>query len=132
MANWTNSRNSEGRRAILWGRGVFSALVLFCLIVGIANLAALSQATAQVVEVKLTQAGFAGDTGNGWRINTSGNWTAFRITLDDKEAVYAKGKLKPKQVGVLKEALDQYNFDSLPNKLGQYEKANPETLTIQA
>ena len=88
-------------------------------------------AIAQALEVRLTQGGIAGDTGNGWRVEPSGTWAAFRIQNGTAETPRAQGTLKPEDITKLKDALDQNNFVALPDKVGGFRSANPETLTIR-
>jgi hypothetical protein len=127
------SRGARRCRALSGpNRLIFMPLLSLMMAVGLINLIAAREAKGQEVEVRLTQAGIAGDTGNGWRVYPSGTWMAFRIDDGDTEMVYAKGTLKPEDLIHLNDTLNQNNFGELPNKLGGFQSANPETLTIRA
>lgn len=114
---------------LIRARTVLSVIMLV-LAGGAMALTTVRNASGQQLEVRLTQTGFAGEVGKGWRVDSTGVWVAFRIA-DDSDTPYANGKLAPAALEHLKETVKQYNLTSLPNELGGFKSANPEILTIR-
>jgi hypothetical protein len=83
------------------------------------------------LEVRLTQAGIAGESGTQWLIEPTGKWTAQHIESGAPVVTYATGNLKPNEVGALRQILTSSDVGALPSTLGLSGRANPQKLTIR-
>lgn len=84
------------------------------------------------LEVRLTQSGFAGESGSLWTIEPSGRWSRQEIAGGEVQPVEGQstGVLDSRQMDRLLEVLRQNDFETLPDKVGSNARANPRRLTI--
>jgi hypothetical protein len=108
-------------------------LVVFLSIVLALIVAAKADDPSKRLEVKLTQSGYAGETGSLWVIDPSGTWSRQDIAVGHVEPVEAKntGTLTKEQLDRLAQVLRQNEIGNLPERLGSNTRANPRKLTIR-
>jgi hypothetical protein len=107
-------------------------LVLLSIFVAFTSTAAADDPFKRL-EVKLTQSGFAGESGSLWIIQPSGKWSRQDIVASEVQPVESQntGVLTKEQLDQLSRVLQQNDVGSLPERLGTNTRANPRRLAIQ-
>lgn len=86
---------------------------------------------AAPLELREGQGGFAGTSGQVWRIGTDGRYTVARFLNKDEQPPHLSGQLQPDQIATLVAALREAQVASLPPSLGTGAVVNPRTTELR-
>lgn len=85
---------------------------------------------AHALTFKDVQGGFAGFTGQSYRIDPDGTWSITRVFNRRKFKPTKTGKLTPDQLKTLVASLKKNGLLQLPKESGSQAQANPHVMTI--
>ena len=85
----------------------------------------------QPLEVRDSQSGFVGISGQVWRVEPSGRWFAAQFVNTQIQKPYLSGQLTCEDLKALARAFAEQDFTELPNRFGRDLEVNPRTLTIR-
>ena len=92
---------------------------------------AAQQGLDQPLEVRVTQTGFAGETGRAWTVQPDGSWAVRGIGPGALPGPAATGRLTEAQLTELRASLDRNDFRALPGETGAAAvPVNPHRVTI--
>ena len=77
------------------------------------------------------QGGFAGTSGQVWRVEPDGAYTVARFLNSTEDPPHAKGRLLPAQMAALAAALRDAEVAGLPERLGTPGTVNPRTAELR-
>jgi hypothetical protein len=86
---------------------------------------------ASAIELKEGQDGFAGTSGQVWRVEPNGAYTVARFLNSDEQAPHLSGQLTSAQVATLAAALREADLPTLPGNLGKGSTVNPQTTALR-
>lgn len=96
-----------------------------------ADTSATSESLSAPLELREGQGGFAGTSGQVWRIGTDGTYSVARFLNKDEQPPHARGQLRPGQLAALAAALRESQLASLPPNLGIGSIVNPRTTELR-
>ncbi len=85
----------------------------------------------QKLELRDSQSGFVGLSGQVWTVEPSGRWNVARFINEQVQEPHFSGQLTYGQLNGLAGVLAAQDFIKLPNRFGRELNVNPRTLTIR-